>query len=68
MDVGAHANRKNTQKTANKKYRFLKFMIPPVKPASLMNLSDSGTRHLGLMYDIYYNIFLFLMFPSRITG
>jgi len=43
-------------------------MIPPVKPASFINLRGSGTRHLGLMYDIYYNIFLFLMFSSRITG
>jgi hypothetical protein len=68
MDVGAHAYRKNTHNTANKTYRFLNFMIPPVKPASLMNLSGSGTRHLSLMYDIYYNIFLFVMFSSRIAG
>jgi hypothetical protein len=68
MDVEAQAYRQNTHKTANKTYRFLNFMIPPVKPASLMNLSGSGTRNFGLMYDIYYNIFLLLMFSSRITG
>jgi hypothetical protein len=68
MDVVAHAYRKNTHKTANKTCRFLNFMIPPVKPASFMNLSVSGARYLGLMYDIPYNIFLFLIFSSRITG
>jgi peptidyl-tRNA hydrolase len=67
MDVGTHAHIKNRHKTAKKTYVFFNFMIPPVKPASFMNLSGSGTRHLNHMYDIDYNIFL-IIFSSRMTG
>jgi hypothetical protein len=41
MDVGAHANRKNTHKPARKKYLFQNFMIPPVKPAPFVRLTGS---------------------------
>jgi len=58
MVVVAHAYRKNTHKTANKAYRFLKFMIPPGKPVSIMNLSGSRIKHLCLIYDLYYKIFI----------
>jgi hypothetical protein len=44
----AQAYRKNTNRAANKAYRFLNFMIPPVNSASLMNLSYSGITHLDL--------------------
>jgi len=44
MDVEAHDEQKeNTHKTVNKMYRFLKFIIPPVKSVSFINLNGSGT-------------------------
>jgi hypothetical protein len=39
MVAVAHAYRENTHKTANKAYRFLNFITPPVKPSSVMNMS-----------------------------
>jgi hypothetical protein len=58
MVAVAHAYRKNTHKTANKAYRFLNFMIPPVKPVSIMNLSGSEIKHLCLIKNLHYKIFI----------
>jgi hypothetical protein len=53
MGVEAHAYKTNTHKSANKMYRFSKFITPPNRPIFFIIPNGSGAKHFGIMIDIF---------------